>query len=308
MMLNKNTQRVAIGVVVVTVLLVAIILGVRWLVPRDSMLRAGITPRTMMLGDSLYFIDSTDFATSYRWQFGDGQQSFAQKGYYRYKSPGNYTILLTVNNAVKDSFVVSVQGTGYVYDAHDSIFKIVAPAAALQGESVVFRIDGRGSDEFNWDFGDNSSPVRSTNNMVQHTFMVPGNYTVRLFSRNNHYPASHNIKINPGFQAFDPDNTPVAPGGQGGGAQQAMANDFKERLQKVANTVGDFNDHYYYLLKKYLCGREKTVVKVNGQKTNEYYSYLQNLPFKKTTIISVRLTLDEKMKCATLVEVDQQEE
>lgn len=297
-----------IGLAVVSVLFVGIILGARSLVPRDSMLKARITPRTMKLGESLYYHDSTSFATAYRWEFGDGQQSFSRNGRYTYKRPGNYTIFLTVNNKIKDSFVVSVQGTGYVYDAHDSIIKINAPSTALQGESVPFRVEGHGSNEFSWDFGDNSGRRGSTNNLAQHTYMVPGNYTVRLYSRNNHYPATHNIKINPGFQITETATIPNVPkGGVDVVKQQEMANDFKQRLQKIASSEGDFNDHYYYLLKKYLCGKEKTIVKVNNQKTNEFYSYVQNLPFGRTSIIAVNLTLDEDNKCVKMVGVDQQD-
>src|SRR5690606_37728994 len=98
----------------------------------DSMLAARVSPRVIQLKDSIFFIDSTDFARSRRWLFGDGDFSNRASGTHRYRAPGNYVITLIVNGNIRDSFFIRVEGTGYRYTAVDSVFKIIAPPAALQ--------------------------------------------------------------------------------------------------------------------------------------------------------------------------------
>lgn len=307
MMLNKNTTRILIGAAVVIVLGVLIVFGLRAIVPTDSNLKARVSPRSISVTDSIYFSDSTDFAKTYTWHFGDGQFSDKRNGYHRFNTPGNYTVVLTVNNKIRDSFVVSVLDRGYTYTAHDSIFKIVAPSRALQGESVVFKVDGHGSQEFNWDFGDNSSPINTSNSIVQHTYLSAGKYTVKLSARNNYYPATHTINIIKGFDS-DAGPLPVGGGDSGGGAAAMMKkeNDFKYHLEQIVKGA-DFNTHYYYLLQKYLCSKEKTIVRVNDNRTNEFYVYANSLPFNSRTVIqSVKLTEDPKSKCIITVEVRQE--
>ncbi len=102
-------------------------------------------------------------------------------GYHRYIAAGNYIVSLIVNNRFKDSFFVRVKGAGYTYTARDSIFKIVGPPAALQGENIMFRVDGYGSNEFVWDFGDNSNQMTTTLSVVQHSYKKSGVYEISLF-------------------------------------------------------------------------------------------------------------------------------
>lgn len=308
MMLNKNTTRVLIGLSAILILGALLVFGLRAIVPTDNSLKARVSPRSISINDSIYFSDSTEFAKTRSWHFGDGQLSNLKSGYHKFSSPGNYTVVLTVNDNLRDSFVVSVQDGGYTYTAHDSIFKIVAVDRALQGESVVFRVDGHGSQEFNWDFGDNTSPINSSNSIVQHTYLAAGKYTVKLTSRNNYYPATHVINIMEGFKVSDP-TSPTAPGGGGNDAAAELMkkeNDFKLHLEEIIKG-SDFNTHYYYLLRKYLCGREKTIIRVNDNRTNEYYSYANSLQFNSRAVIqSVKLTEDPKSQCIVSVEVRQE--
>ena len=48
--------------------------------------------------------------------------------------------------------------------------------------------------------------------------------------------------------------------------------DFKFHLQKIADG-NNFNEHYKYLLNKYLCGNENAVMKVNNSKINNFFYY-----------------------------------
>lgn len=252
MMLNRNTLRVLGGALIVAFLALFIVFGLRAVMPRDSMLRAKVSPRIIKLADSLYYYDSTDFAQSYKWLFGDGTFDTVQNGYHRYKAPGNYVVSLIVNNQFRDSFYVRVEGSGYTYNAQDSVFKIVGPPAALQGENIMFRVDGYGSDEFVWDFGDNSNQVTTTLSVVQHIYKNSGVYQVSLFSKNNTEPYKHKIIISPKYEIVDTASIPLPAAG----GNAAAENDFKLHLQKIIDG-GNFDQHYNYLLRKYVCSNAR---------------------------------------------------
>jgi hypothetical protein len=301
MMLNRNTLSISGGILVVTFLALFIVFGLRAVMPRDSVLHAKVSPRIIQQSDSLHFYDSTEFATSYKWLFGDGTFATVQSGYHRYKAPGNYVVSLIVNNQFKDSFFVRVQGTGYTYNAQDSVFKIVGPPAALQGENIMFRVDGYGSDEFVWDFGDKSSQITTTLSVVQHIYKTPGVYQVSLFSKNNAEPYKHSIIISSKYDLVDTAGIPLSAAGGNSTAE----NDFKLHLQKIIDG-GNFDQHYNYLLRKYMCNNARITLKINDQKTFEFYTYCQNLRFNSSLIIqSVQLTFADKNRCVIMANIVQ---
>jgi len=300
MMLSRNTWSVLGGISVVTFLALFIVLGLRAVMPRDSMLRAKVSPRIIDQADSLYFYDSTDFATSHKWLFGDGTFTTDRNGYHRYKAAGNYVVFLIVNDKFRDSFFVRVKGTGYTYTAQDSVFKIVGPPAALQGENIMFRVDGYGSNEFVWDFGDKSNQVTTSLSVVQHIYKKSGVYEVSLYSRNNAEPCKHQIIISPKYDIVDTAGISMAGAGNG-----AAENDFKLHLQKIIDG-GSFDQHYNYLLRKYMCSNARIPMKINDQKTFEFYTYCQNLRFNTSLLIqSVQLTYSDKGKCVVMVNIAQ---
>lgn len=304
MMFSKNTLSISGGILVVAFLALFIVFGLRAVMPRDSMLHAKVSPRVINLSDSLFFYDSTEFARSYKWLFGDGTFDTAQNGYHQYKAPGNYVVSLIVNNEFRDSFFVRVKGTGYTYNAQDSVFKIVGPPAALQGENIMFRVDGYGSDEFVWDFGDRSNQVTTSLSVVQHIYKKAGVYEVSLFSRNNADPYKHKIIISPKYDIVDTSGISLSPSG-GGSGSSAAENDFRLHLQKIIDG-GDFDQHYNYLLRKYMCNNARIPMKINDQKNFEFYTYCQNLRFNSSLLVqSVQLTFGDKNKCVVLVNITQ---
>lgn len=304
MMLNRNTLSIAGGILVVTFLALFIVFGLRAVMPRDSVLHAKVSPRIIQQSDSLHFYDSTDFAKSYKWLFGDGTFATTQSGYHRYKAAGNYVVSLIVNNQFKDSFFVRVQRTGYSYNAQDSVFKIVGPPAALEGENIMFRVDGYGSNEFVWDFGDKSNQITTTLSVVQHTYRKAGVYQVNLFSKNNAEPYKHPIIISPKYDIVDTSGISLSGAGANSG-NLAAENDFKLHLQKIIDG-GNFDQHYNYLLRKYMCNNARITLKINDQKTFEFYTYCQNLRFNSSLLIqSVQLTFADRNKCVVMVNVVQ---
>ncbi len=302
MMLSRNTWRILGGAILVASLALFLVLGLRSLLPRNTLLHAKVTPRVIQMNDSIHFYDSTHFATSYKWLLGDGSFTTGQSGYHQYDKPGNYVVTLIVNNEFRDSFFIRVEGTGYTYTQQDSVFKIVGPPAAMQGENVMFRVDGYGSDEFVWDFGDHSSRLTTSLSVAQHVYKRSGVYQVLLFSRNNNEPYKHKIVISPEYEIVDTSGMTISAAVNDGAA---AGNDFQARLQAIVE-AGSIGAHYSYLLKKYACGNANMPVIINGSKTQPFYLYCQNLIFNSDRVIqSVELTYDSKQKCVVTAKITQ---
>ncbi len=300
MLENKNTTKIAAITVLIAAVVILGIIGIKALMPAGGNLKSGIYPRVVSQTDSIYFSDSSDFAKQYRWAFGDGSQSFTPAGYHHYNAPGNYTVTLTVNNKFTDTFFVSVNAVGPNYSIADSVMKIEGPDMAMQGENLVFRAKGKGDNEFRWEFGDNSSMVASNSDIVQYAYQNEGEYLVRLYSKNSQYPATHKITIVPSYKSQRDSLTNLDA------IYQDYEIDFKYHLQQIANG-GNFNEHYYYLLRKYLCGNEKAVMKINDQKINDFNSYCLGLQFDNGILIQrVKLVPDDDLKCMKMAEIKQE--
>ncbi|MEM2124411.1 MAG: PKD domain-containing protein, partial [Methanolinea sp.] len=119
---------------------------------------------------------SSGVPTSWLWNFGDGESSTEQNPVHEYRSPGVYTVALTVRNAY---------GTGQKVE-RDLVKAGTVPTAQFaaipsEGEApltVQFNDLSRGlPTDYSWDFGDGSGS-RAKNPV--HTYTREGEYTVSL--------------------------------------------------------------------------------------------------------------------------------
>ncbi|NUQ22523.1 MAG: VCBS repeat-containing protein [Saprospiraceae bacterium] len=115
------------------------------------------------------FTDSSNWATNWHWDFGDGQVSGEQSPTHPYTAPGVFTVCLTVANACgENSFC-------------QNIVVCVPPVpsfeVAVQDSTVVFSNLSLWATEYFWDFGDGET---STDATPTHAYAVPGEYEVTL--------------------------------------------------------------------------------------------------------------------------------
>lgn len=298
MLANKNTRKIVGLTFLICLLVAAAIWGISSSLASSRNISAEVYPRLITLKDSLFFHDSTSFAKDYRWNFGDGNYAISSKGIHKFSTPGNYIIHLTINNKFTDTFYVTVKDTVKLIPIEDSVLKIDGPLIGIQFENLVFRAVGRGATQYRWRFGE-SNYIDSKEPFVQYYYKEPGDYTVLLYTDNSQYPARHTIKILPSFKASEDSLKNLD------NIYKEYEDDFKIHLQQIADG-NNFNFHYYYLLKKYLCNNEKSVMKVNGSKLNDFNSYCLGLQFDKDVIIqNVKITPDEQLNCIKTVEVQQ---
>ncbi len=121
------------------------------------------------------FIDTSNFGTTWYWNFGDGTTSNLQNPAHTYNNAGNYSVMLIVTSAggCKDTLV------------SPNLVSVSSPAAAFSKTMngtcapalVDFNDNSINAVSWMWDFGDN------TFSAVQHPskiYNTPGIYTIKL--------------------------------------------------------------------------------------------------------------------------------
>lgn len=117
--------------------------------------------------------------TAWLWDFGDGKTSTQQHPTHIYNQAGVYTVRLTVSNAsssdeeVKTGFItVTAPPAGVIADFS------ATPTSGIVPLVVVFQDLSSGPvTSWQWDFGDKNT---SSERNPQHTYTMPGVYTVKL--------------------------------------------------------------------------------------------------------------------------------
>lgn len=128
-------------------------------------------------GLTVTFTNASKNATSYKWDFGDGETSKEASPKHEYASAGEYTVSLTAANAdgatAKKEAKVTVAGKPQAYFTY----------TALEGRDgkygKVIEFDATGSqnaESITWDFGDGTTATEFT---VKHEFPEFGKYTVK---------------------------------------------------------------------------------------------------------------------------------
>lgn len=259
-------------------------------------INADVYPTVINVNDTLFFRDKSSFAAIKEWNFGDGNISVNDSGYYFFKKPGYYQVRITLNGKYTKVFPIQVlekrQET-----ILDSITSIEAPLRAMQFENIVFRANSKNAKLYSWKFGE-SGTIDSKEQMVIYAYKQPGDYQVTLYTDETEYPIQHKIKILPSFKVVN-DSISIDDN------YQKIDDDFKYHLQQIANG-SNFNKHYNYLLNTYLCKNDNAPIKVNTSKINTFYYYCAGLRFdKNNTVQSVKVSFDDVMNCVVKVDIIQ---
>ncbi|NDV70014.1 PKD domain-containing protein [Dysgonomonas sp. 25] len=273
--LNNYRVFVVIGVIALCIILAFVIRSL--FTTRE--IAASVSPLDIEIGQPIIYNDSTKGANAWLWEFGNGDESTSQQGKYTFAETGRYQIRLKVDNKQEKKFVINVRAKQN--DEEEQLVHIEAPKTAMQGEYIIFRGEGP-SKEWRWEFGE-TGIVDSREKSAIYKYELPGNYEVLLSTEETQYPVRHQIEILP--QYTEDESTDV---------ESLIGNDIKEKLQNIIDQK-PFNKNYNYVLSTYLCNNPNTLVVVNNNKKNDFYSYCQGLKIigrKKTTIDNVIIELD----------------
>lgn len=263
---------------------------------RISDLEISVYPAVLQVGDTLHFVANTQRKTVQKWEFGDGNLSLIEKGYHLYKRPGFYQVTYTFMGQHTKTFSIEVKQDAKK-DYGDYFTQIDAPSEAQQFENVIFKAVTEKASLFSWKFGETGN-VDAKEPFVIYAYQEAGEYEVLLYTDETAYPVLHKITIYPSFKNLNKE-LDVEEG------YKAIDTDFRDHLQQIANGAS-FNQHYNYLVNKYLCENENAVVRVNTTKGNSFYYYCMGLRFdRKASIQLVKVGFDEEAKCVTKINITQ---
>lgn len=136
-----------------------------------------ISKTSANVNESIMFTNLSTNASSYIWDFGDGNSSTSENPTHTYSSSGAFTITLMANGAGGDnsaSKVISVS-----FPAPISDFEILNTSPSPE-ESILFKNLSEFATSYNWDFGDGSS---STEEHPYHTFSEAGTFQIELTAK-----------------------------------------------------------------------------------------------------------------------------
>ncbi len=146
---------------------------------------------------SVRFTDSSQNATGWNWNFGDGNTSIAKNPINTYSKAGNYTVNLTVSNEngtkskILEIIVQKAQNENKVYPVANFNANPTSGYAPL---SVLFTDLSQNAASRGWDFNNDGIVDKSDASPV-YVYTAPGTYTVNLKVSNGNGTASKNATI-----------------------------------------------------------------------------------------------------------------
>jgi hypothetical protein len=254
-------------------------------------------------GDAIDYEDRTAGASSWMWEFGDGDVGNQKSGTHKYVSAGDYTILLTVNGKLADSQHIMVKALMAPADtSHIIMASISGPATAFVGDKIVFTDNTPGATTTQWKFGE-SGGVDGTGKTITYSYESPRTYDVVATNNVSKKPVIHKIRIKPKPVLV----ASASSGGKPVPAKSAMIRDedLRAKLQQFSDAGFEFQK--YKPLLKYLCGETDDIpVTINGSKTINFNSYCKQLDFLHPKITSVKQNRDPNTNCVISISVTHQ--
>ncbi|MBS1765572.1 MAG: PKD domain-containing protein, partial [Bacteroidetes bacterium] len=142
---------------------------------------------------TVHFSNTSIHATSFFWDFGNGNTSTLPNPQTVYLNPGSYTVTLIAHNSVSgrsDTLVMPSYITVVSFPVADFTSNVTSGCSPL---TVNFTNNSANYTTCVWDFGDGFS---STQTNPSHTYSIPGYYTVKLIAYSAYGCSNVKTKLN----------------------------------------------------------------------------------------------------------------
>ena len=126
------------------------------------------------------FQDQSSYASSYKWEFGDGTVSTERNPVHIYRNNGVYDVKLTVSS--ESGCVDSIHNKAFIKASKPKGNFFSPEAASCAPSYVTFKDQSVNASSWYWDFGDSAY---SQNNNPSHIYNLPGYYTVKVIVYND---------------------------------------------------------------------------------------------------------------------------
>ncbi len=147
-----------------------------------------------LTGGVVTFTNTSENATSYAWDFGDGNTLKEKNPTHKYTKSGNYTVKLTATNAggsdeETKTIIIKLKGTDT--DTDTQLIANFTHKLGTEG-TVTFTNTSENATGYTWDFGDgNTSNAKDTT----YTFIENKDYAIKLTVTNSAGESTDTTKI-----------------------------------------------------------------------------------------------------------------
>ncbi len=147
--------------------------------------------------------------TTWKWYFGDGDSSSGQASSHCYKTPGDYSVSLSVSTAAGCSDSKTISDMIDVYEPPRAGFSLTPVSTDIFNSTIYFTnqsTDVYGIKTWSWEFGDGSD-TGAVNN-PSHAYADTGTYCTKLIVTNIHGcvdTTERCAEINPLYTLYVPD-------------------------------------------------------------------------------------------------------
>lgn len=129
---------------------------------------------TALVGENIQFTNESINATSYEWDFDDGETSAQENPSHAFSEAGTFNVELTAKgeggtHSVSKSIVIS--------EPEPVANFVMSKTSAYVGETITFTNQSSNASSYSWSFGDGGM---STTENPTHAYAGPGSFTVTL--------------------------------------------------------------------------------------------------------------------------------
>ena len=143
------------------------------------------TPTTILERESVTFTNTSQYAATCQWNFGDGQTSTEINPVHTYMTPGTYTVTLRVDNTLGNDTKTRTNYITVNANTNPPVADFVASETEVSMGGTVNFTDLTANIPTSWEWTfEGGTPATSTEQNPSVTYSEPGEYTVTLVAHN----------------------------------------------------------------------------------------------------------------------------